>query len=169
MQAFWSGGLVATSVDDLLQATGLSRSSMYQCIGNRDALLELAVARYVDQQIVAIDRLFEGRTLSDALHVLFSDAALGNFGGRGCLVANGVNELHCGDAARLDVVRAGFARLAGALRAAIARAAPVAGDAAQRSVEVMVAVAGLRTLQRAGLPPAKLRAAARHYAAMLGA
>ncbi|MBU6257475.1 MAG: TetR/AcrR family transcriptional regulator, partial [Burkholderiales bacterium] len=139
MQAFWTGGLALTSVDELLQATGLSRSSMYQCIGNRDALLERAVARYVDEQISAIERAFAGRSLARAYARVLDDAALDNFDGRGCLLANGINELHAGDADRIAVVQAGFARLAEALRAAIARAAPRRRDAAQRSVELMVA------------------------------
>ncbi len=169
MQAFWSGGLTGTSVDDLLHATGLSRSSMYQCLGNRDAMLELAVTRYVDQQIVAIERLFSGRTLEESLLMVFNDAALTNFDGRGCLVANGLNELHAGDDARIALIRAGFARLAMALRSAIARRAPLLADPEQRSVEVMVAVAGLRTLQRAGIAAPTLLATARRYATMLAA
>ena len=39
MQAFWSGGLATTSVDELLQATGLARSSLYNSFGNRDGML----------------------------------------------------------------------------------------------------------------------------------
>lgn len=165
MQAFWGAGLVATSVDDLLQATGLSRSSMYQCIGNRDTLLELAVERYVEQQVVAIERLFSRRPIGPALEKLLVDAALDNFDGRGCLLTNGVNELHACDAARIAVVRAGMARLAQALCQAIARACPRCADPEQRCVECMVAISGLRTLQRAGIAPAKLRSAALSFAA----
>ncbi|MDE2456208.1 MAG: TetR/AcrR family transcriptional regulator, partial [Burkholderiales bacterium] len=140
MQAFWSGGLASTSVGELLQATGLSRSSMYQCIGNRDTLLELAVTRYVDEQVAAIERAFAGQPLDQAFARILDDAALDNFAGRGCLLANGVNELHARDADRLAGVQAGFARIAEALRAAIARAAPRRGDPAQRCVELMAAI-----------------------------
>lgn len=169
MQAFWAGGLATTSVDALLQATGLSRSSMYQCIGNRDALLELAVARYVEAQVASIDQHFAGRSLPEAIGAWLEDAALRNFDGRGCLLANGIHELHGADAARIAVVRAGLARVAEALRGAIEGVAPAGTDAAQRSLEVMVAVSGLRAMQRAGMPEARLRAAARHFAGALAA
>lgn len=169
MQAFWGQGLATTSVDALLQATGLARSSMYQCLGNRDAVLDMAVRRYVDLQVEAIGRLFAGDSLAASLEAVLEDAALHNFDGRGCLLTNGVHELHGGDASCMAVVREGLARIAEALRQAIARVAPPGTDAAQRSVEVMVAIAGLRALQRGGLPETRLRAAARRYAAWLAA
>ncbi len=167
LQAFWSGGLVATSVDDLLRATGLSRSSMYQCVGNRDTLIELAVARYVEQQTAAMERSFATLPFKKALETILIDAALNNFNGRGCLLANGLNELHRGDAMGIAVVRAGVVRLAESLRAAIAHACPRCGDAAQRCIEVMAAIAGLRTLQRAGIDERMLRVAARKFAVVL--
>lgn len=167
MHAFWSGGLVATSVDDLLRATGLSRSSMYQYIGNRDTLIKLAVERYVDQRIAAIDRLFAATPFAGALETLLADAALDDFDGRGCLLANGLTELHAGGAAGLKVVQAGMSRLAETLCRVIARGCPTCTDPAQRCVEVMVAIVGLRALQRAGTQQTMLRAAARRFASGL--
>lgn len=167
MHAFWSGGLVATSVDDLLRSTGLSRSSMYQCIGNRDTLIELAVGRYVDQLIAAIDRLFAAMPFPRALETLLTDAALDNFGGRGCLLANGLTELHAAEAAGIKVVRTGMSRLCEALGRVIASGCPRCTDPAQRCVEVMVAIVGLRTLQRAGTRQTLLRGAARRFASEL--
>ena len=167
MRTFWSGGLVATSIDELLRASRLSRSSMYQCIGNRDTLVRLAVERYVEQQVAAIDRLFAATPFPGALETLLTDAAVDNFGGRGCLLANALNELHGGEAAAIAVVREGMARLAETFRRAIARGCPECDDAAQRCVEVMAAVVGLRTLQRAGTEETQLRAAARRFASAL--
>lgn len=169
LQAFWSGGLATTSVDDLLRATGLSRSSMYQCIGSRDALMGLAVTRYVEQQIAALGRVFAAQPFSQAIETLLTDAALDNFNGRGCLLANGLTELHGADRTRIPVVQAGVHRLAEALREAIARSAPQGTDSAQCCVDVLAAIVGLRTLQRAGIDEPMLQSAARRFARVLTA
>ncbi|OIQ75818.1 HTH-type transcriptional repressor ComR [mine drainage metagenome] len=167
MQAFWAGGLVATSVDDLVQASGLARSSLYGSFGNRDGVVRAAVERYVDVQIAAITRLFTRHGFADALRRLLVDAAVDNFDGRGCLLVNAVNELHASDAAGAEAVRAAFARLAAALQRTLAEAAPQRDDNAQLAAMLMAAIAGLRTLQRGGTPLALRRAAAARFAAAL--
>ncbi len=164
LQAFWAGGLVATSVDDLLQASGLARSSFYGSFGSREGMVCAAVERYVDVQIAAIARLFAQHGFKDALRRLLVDAAVDNFDGRGCLLVNAVNELHAADAAGAEVVRTAFARLAAALQRALAEAAPQRDDSAQLAAMLMAAIAGLRTLQRAGTPLALRRAAATRFA-----
>jgi TetR/AcrR family transcriptional repressor of nem operon len=163
MQAFWSGGLVATSVDDLLKASGLARSSFYASFSNRDGMVCAAVERYVDLQIGAITRLFARHGFADALRRLLLDAAVDNFDGRGCLLVNAVNELHAADAAGAALVRAAFARLAAALQRAIADAAPQRDDSVQLAAMAMATIAGLRTLQRAGTPLAQCREAAARF------
>ena len=152
MQAFWIGGVGSTSVDDLLQATGLSRSSLYNSFGNREGLVQAATERYAQQQSAAIQRLFQGRSLEQALSALLMEAATTNYDGRGCLLVNAVAELHgtCGQG--LDAVREALARVAATLEAAMRSAAPQRDDCAQLCVATMAAIAGLRTLQRAELP-----------------
>ncbi len=152
MQALWAGGLAGTSVDDLLQATGLSRSSLYNSFGNREGLLAEAVQRYADQQIAAVRGLFAKGSLGQALSALLLDAATSNHDGRGCLLVNAVAELHEQDGPTADVVRAAFARLAGAMEQAIRQASPRGTDAAQLCAALMASIAGMRTLQRAGFP-----------------
>ena len=46
MNAFWTKGYDGTSIPDLLQATGLSRSSLYETFGGKDALFEAATDLY---------------------------------------------------------------------------------------------------------------------------
>src|SRR5258708_8354183 len=57
MEAFWEKGYEATSLDDLCEVTGLSRSSLYATFGSKRTLLLQAVDRYVDRrnpQIAAV-------------------------------------------------------------------------------------------------------------------
>ncbi len=167
MRAVWEAGLVATSVEVLLQATGLSRSSMYQCLGNREEVLKLAVQRYVDQQAAALQRLFASQPLEQALRNLLLDAAVDNHGGRGCLLFNGASELHDADDAVAVAVRQGLARMAAEFRAAFLRQGRSEQDSAERGAAVMTAIAGLRTMQRAGTQTPWLRAVAQRLAAAL--
>ncbi len=160
MRTVWAGGLVATSVEDLLQATGLSRSSMYQCMGNRDEVLLLAVQRYVEQQAGALRALFAAQPLEAALRSLLLEAATDNHDGRGCLLINGANELHEAGGPVATAVRQGLARLAAEFGAAFAALGWPAARCRERSAAVMTAIAGLRTMQRAGTDPELLRSVA---------
>lgn len=46
---FWAKGYEATSLDDLCEATGLSRSSLYAAFGTKRDLLLQSVDRYVER------------------------------------------------------------------------------------------------------------------------
>jgi TetR/AcrR family transcriptional repressor of nem operon len=45
---FWTHGYEGTSIDDLEQATGLKRQSLYNAFGAKEAMYRLALARYGD-------------------------------------------------------------------------------------------------------------------------
>ncbi len=169
LQAFWESGLAATSVDQLQQATGLSRSSMYQGVGNRDEWLRLAVDRYVERLTAEFEQLFRDCGADQAVQRLLLDAADDNFAGKGCLLANGIAQLHADDSSNLDIVRQGFARLADTLTGLLRPGMPSERDARARCVELLCALSGLRTLQRAGVPRKSLVAAAHRLAGLLNA
>ncbi len=59
-QSFWIGGVGSTGVDDPLQATGLSRSSLFNSFGNPEGLMQ--VARTLESAIrnAAPQRLAQG-------------------------------------------------------------------------------------------------------------
>ncbi|WP_031406568.1 TetR/AcrR family transcriptional regulator [Thiomonas sp. FB-Cd] len=162
--AFWQGGLGATSVDDVLQATGLARSSLYSSFGNKNDILRLAIDRYVDRQIVELDQAFRGRSLHEALEGIFLDIARRNNDGRGCLLINSVNELRGADDGAAQAVRSGFARMAKNIAKLVERAQPHQESPAGIAAEIIGAIAGLRTLQKTGLPPAVVRETARRFA-----
>ena len=45
LECFWSNGFEATSLQDLLQCTGLSKSSLYESFGSKQTLFELCLGR----------------------------------------------------------------------------------------------------------------------------
>ncbi len=162
--AFWQGGLGATSVDDVLHATGLARSSMYSSFGGKNDILQAAISRYVDRQIVELEQAFRGRSLHEALESIFLEIARHNSDGKGCLLINSVNELRGADVAVIQTVRAGFARMAKHMAELVKQVQPHRADSACVAAEIIGAIAGLRTLQKTGLPPALVREAARRFA-----
>ncbi|MEV0284816.1 helix-turn-helix domain-containing protein [Kribbella sp. NPDC050820] len=90
---FWRQGVTATGIQDVVAATGLSRSSLYNAFGGKDGLYAAAVRRYLDHRSLPMfDRLATDRRGLPAIASFF-DALLrlrcsGDFAGWGCLVSN---------------------------------------------------------------------------------
>jgi TetR/AcrR family transcriptional repressor of nem operon len=55
MRLFWRQGYKATSIHDLVDATGINRASMYARFGGKEALFAAALDHYVDR--ISRDRL----------------------------------------------------------------------------------------------------------------
>ncbi len=52
---FWRNGYAATSLDDLTQATGAARASLYKLFGDKDALLVAAIDHYAARFDTRVD------------------------------------------------------------------------------------------------------------------
>jgi AcrR family transcriptional regulator len=52
---FWRHGFAMASISDLTEATGLSRSSIYQRFGDKDGLFNESLERYVDRVIIRME------------------------------------------------------------------------------------------------------------------
>ena len=126
MQVFWSKGYETASVDDLCEATGLSRSSLYATFGDKRNLLLESLSHYVqkgDERIGnALLRKIPFRdALSDLLHD-FIDAIVAGPGRRGCFIGNCAAEI-----ARQDRTAMAHIRDALACNEAFFRAGLIAG------------------------------------------
>lgn len=93
MEVFRKKGFEGTSVGDLLDATGLSRSSFYDEFGSKHDLLLSAIRHYCD---INRDRLAgiagEAVTAREAIHAML--VSIANVGGtNGCLLVNCITEL----------------------------------------------------------------------------
>lgn len=49
MRAFWAKGYEATSLSDLMSATGLHKGSLYQAFGDKHSLFTQALTRYLEE------------------------------------------------------------------------------------------------------------------------
>jgi len=116
MHEFWQRGYRDTSVDDLVEATGLGPGSLYNAFrGGKHELFISALARYsklvVPEKLGALERpgasLAEVRAYFDGL---ISDL-LSPQGRTGCLIVNSAVELAAEDLEVARVVRDHMARL----------------------------------------------------------
>jgi TetR/AcrR family transcriptional repressor of nem operon len=164
---FWRRGIASTGIQDVVAATGLSRSSLYNAFGGKDELYAAAVRRYLDQRSRPMfDRLAsDGRGLAGVtafFERLLRLRCAGEFAGWGCLVSNA----NAGDPP--DAVRALLAEHHAALRDAFAAALKVAqsneelrsGVDVEDAAELLTLLAYAVNLRsRSGATRAQLKAA----------
>jgi len=103
MRAFWAHGYEATSLTDLIDATGLQKGSLYKAFGDKHSLFLQCLDHYA-QNIMAIqsEALESGATPTESLSAWFDGAieyAIGEEGRpRGCFAMNTLVELGPHDA-----------------------------------------------------------------------
>ena len=167
MQALWHGGLGTTSVDALQSAIGIGRSSLYNAFGSKAELVRLAIDSYTERTIAALETAFADRSLQQTVEQLLLDAATTNNDGRGCLLLNGLVELHDSDAQTLDAVREGLRGIAQLLVRKAEASGTAVRDPAAFAAKFIAAIAGARALQRSALPDGLAQQVAREFAALV--
>ena len=112
MELFWARGYEATSLQELLGATGLSRSSLYQTFGGKHELFERCLDRYreivVERMWRRLEEVPSGRAfIEESLRRTLAEQRAPD-GPRGCLVLNTANEFGHRDPLITERVRAGI-------------------------------------------------------------
>lgn len=122
---FWVHGYHATSLDDLLAVSGLSKSSLYASFGGKRELVLAAIADYreamLDGPLAPLQYPEAGRSEIEATLRAIAAIALTPDGQRGCFVNNCLAELAPHDDAVLDATRGMRDAIAAAFAAAVAR------------------------------------------------
>lgn len=59
LDVFWAKGFEATSMQELVNAMGVNRASMYQTYGNKNDLFNAAIARYIASSLEYIRALLD--------------------------------------------------------------------------------------------------------------
>lgn len=166
MQLFWRKGYEKTSVQDLLDAMQLSKSSLYQAFGGKQALFERCIARYVDLMIEPLRAALASApsAIGFIRHFLESvlDEARGSCEARGCLVLNTANEFARRDPRIAEAVAEGLGRFHGVLLDAVQRAQREGDIAPERDAVgladyLVSSMSGLKTLSKTGANEASLR------------
>ena len=73
MLLFWERGYEGTSMADLTQAMGLNPSSIYAAFGDKHALFQLAVNRYMEMRAQYAGKALEEPTLEKVVRALFDN------------------------------------------------------------------------------------------------
>ncbi len=162
MERFWKHGYVATSVRDLGDAMGLGTASLYNAFGDKRALFERCLDRYLDANMRArIARLEATLPPRQAIEALLTEIVERSMHDRlGCMLVNSALEVAPHDAAIAEVVAARLSELE-----AFFRRCAVAGqrdgsidtkrDASDLARLLLTTVIGLRVLAR-GRPEREL-------------
>ena len=123
MALFWERGYEATSVQDLVERTGVGRRSMYDTFGDKHSLYLKALDRYIGEVEDNFRRVAantpDGRSAVRALFTLLLESDEDDY--RGCLIVNTATELGPTDDEADERVRRHLAVARGVLDAQIRR------------------------------------------------
>lgn len=167
-QVFWRRGFHASSVEELLRATGLGQSSLYNAFGSKDGLFAECLGVYLDE---AQGRLIG--TLDDTTHdviqrieallvaIASDEIERSSSGGpRGCLAVNTVAEFADDPKAAATIERVGRdTRERLELLASALRIGQAAGEVTKEvsadglAAYINAAIAGLRISSQGGASP----------------
>lgn len=167
MEAFWAHGYEATSMQDLVTATGVNRASLYATYGDKRALFLAAVRKY-DREVradalSALARCEDPRAAMAALFDRFisqTDARDRNWG---CLLTNSALELAAHDPEIARIVNAAQAEIEDFFRRLIERGQATGRFRASLSAPVLArqglaALLGVLVMIRSRPDPQHLRA-----------
>ncbi len=158
-RVFHDRGYEAASVQDLVDATGLSRSSLYGAWGDKHGLYLAVLDRYAQAGQRASDAMCDGRPPLDAIRAVLTSYTNGT--PRGCLLVNAAAERSGLDAATAQRANRARATTQGRMAALVAQARhrgevdPGRSDAEHARFLTGV-LYGLRGLQTSGASPGEL-------------
>jgi TetR/AcrR family transcriptional regulator, transcriptional repressor for nem operon len=158
MKVFWARGYEGTSVDDLVEATGLKRGSLYNAFGDKEQLFLRVLDRYEKRFLRSLVETLGGADARRALaRMLETQITWLTSAGHpaGCLMANTFAEsAHCKDAvgqAALGAAATTESAIYDLLRRAQAEGQLDAGHDARALARFFTAVSrGVAQLHRSG-------------------
>jgi TetR/AcrR family transcriptional repressor of nem operon len=96
MKVFWSKGYSATSLQDLLDSTGISRSSFYAAFGDKRSLFIEALRLFSRRTQAMLLEAWQATHSLIAIRLFFHETLIGaprKRSGRGCMMINTILEL----------------------------------------------------------------------------
>jgi TetR/AcrR family transcriptional regulator, transcriptional repressor for nem operon len=165
MYVFWSKGYEATSLADILAATGLSKSSLYATFGDKRKLFLAAFKAYQQQRLQRLEQtLNNGQPVRQSIETFFRQVLSHNRDashGCGCMTANEAVELAPHDLGVQRMVAEDFQAVEDAFAQAIARGqvdGSITGQQQPRTLArfLVVSLQGLQVMARAQTDRARL-------------
>jgi len=166
MLVFWEKGYDATSINDLEQAMGLKRTSIYNAFGNKGALFERVMNRYKESVMAELfarldsaPNIREGirRMLNGALDIHFDEDNPG-----GCLVVLSVMESGQHDDASISAMQQTMQELKSVLQSRISKAKKNGElakdiDPGATATTIATTMAGMMVMGKANMSKASLK------------
>ena len=170
---FWDAGYGATSLDDLMVASGLGKGSLYAAFGDKHQLFLRALRLYADDTHVALREVMAAAPRAlDALRMVIMSPASDRTGAaprRGCLMANSTCELGTRDPDVRAQAQQSFETMTEILADGVARAQrqgdlPPDTDPTALARALLAALEGVTFLGRTGMDIDTLTATAQSLA-----
>ncbi|MBL8150962.1 MAG: TetR/AcrR family transcriptional regulator [Blastocatellia bacterium] len=165
MEVFWRQGYEATSLQDLLKAMKLSKSSFYQSFGSKHQLFEMCINRYQDMvtatMIEALNHSSSAREfILNSFYTVAKEARKGKT--KGCLVLNSANEFSQNDPVIAACVASGIENFTNVFLLAVKRAQSEGTISTNKTAEalasyLMSSMSGIKTLVKAGTSETKVK------------
>lgn len=165
MLQFWRHGYASTSMQALLECTGLSKSSLYQSFGNKSMLFFSCLVRYQDRLIVDLEQQLSSNPsglqfIGDLLDTVIAEA--GSPHRKGCLLVNTANELAGLDPQVAKVVDQGFGKIRKVIVCALKKAQHNGEIATEIDLDpmsdfIVSGISGLRTMVKSGASQDRLK------------
>ena len=125
MEVFWSNGYEATSLQDLIFAMGISKSSFYETFGSKHELFLSAIENYVETQarnfVSLIDDEPSGKAAIENIFRIFTGFVSTKDEARGCFLCNCAVEISQRDPAAAAIVAHGMEQIEEAFYRAVSR------------------------------------------------
>ena len=166
MDLFWRKGYQGTTPQDLADAIGIGKGSLYNAFGSKRELFSLALDRYRDQQAIQVDHALEApgpikQRIADALELMI-EMNFADPDRRGCLAVNTAAELAGFDEDATDRVRAMFDRTEHTFLDAI-RIGQASGEISREvdpedlASHLLTTLIGIQLLSKTTRDPARLK------------
>ena len=158
MRVFWLRGYAGTSIQDLVDGTGLGRSSLYNAFGSKQGLYEFALLRYYDMTACNVALLAQDgpvRDLVRGLLLTIVSQELNDTYNMGCMVANASLEMARHDEQVAELVAKNFSRMERALVALLSRGQAAGEIHASKSPValarfIVATIQGIRVMGKGG-------------------
>lgn len=176
LEVFWEKGYEATSMQDLVDAMGIQRASLYATYGDKHALYVAALRRYQRETFDELVAHFAKATSPVAAIREFvqevADWASGKHGRRGCLCVNANIELAPHDLLVADTLRDHHQRMETLLAATLQRAVamgelPAKTDCTSLATFLLGSVVAINVLGKQRATKKQLQAMVDHALAAL--
>lgn len=160
MNVFWDKGYEATTMQDLVKASGLLKGSLYGAFGDKQALYMTALKHYNRTRIQACIDILNGeggarQKVARLFDNVIESTKRGLFAG-GCLLCNASLEKAVSDRQVKNEIKTTIRRLKVALMDAIKMAGVKEDQAASLAAFIVSAYFGTRVLAKAGAPAAMI-------------